>query len=77
MCKHFIEEKTELLKNYSKVIFEYDTLIYTISYSDGNDGYMYECYDLANHISGDTLESLDGGLCTGSAKDAIEMAIGE
>jgi len=73
----YLQEKIKNLDEENTITLEHNSLIYQIWYSDEYSGFMYECYDLSSFISGDTLESLDGGLCTGSAKDAIEMAIGE
>ncbi len=48
----------------------------TISYSDSNGGYMYDIYKNAQAIE-DNDDSIDGGLCTGSMLDAIDMAAGQ
>lgn len=45
-----------------------------IFYSELNDGYMYNIYDTTNSHQKDTRDSLDGGLCTGTMKEALEMA---
>ena len=45
-----------------------------IFYSELNDGYMYNVYDTTNSHQKDTRDSLAGGLCTGTIKEALEMA---
>ena len=40
--------------------------------------YEYDCYDMLGDFSnGSILESVDGGICTGSAIDTIEMIMKE
>ena len=40
--------------------------------------YEYDCYDMLGDFSnGSILESVDGGICTGSAIDAVEMIMKE
>ncbi len=50
---------------------------YSIWWSDGNNGYMVEVFDPSELNIGEELESDRGGLCTGSAKDAVFMFMGE
>ena len=42
---------------------------------DAEDGWMLNKFKLNLFIDGDRLESFDGGLCTGSAKDAVEFML--
>ncbi len=44
----------------------------SVWYSDANDGYMYNIYD---QEPTDFIEEIDGGLCTGTIIDAVEMAM--
>lgn len=44
-------------------------------YSEANEGYMYSIFNHTD-INDDTEED-DGGVCTGSYKDAINMAISQ
>ena len=53
-----------------------EELTITVFYSDCNDGYMYNVYDRLPQD--DSLNCDDnGGLCTGSMRDAIGMATEE
>jgi len=71
----YLDEKISHLEDNHKVIFEHNQMLYEIYYSDSNEGYMYERYDMKDFINGDALNSDDGGLCTGSPYDAVYMAI--
>ena len=42
---------------------------------DVEDGWMLNKFKLDLFLDGDKLESFDGGLCTGSAKDAVEFLL--
>ena len=47
----------------------------TISYSEMNNGYMYEIYKgIPDDIEEILENNLDGGLCTTTMKNAIDMA---
>lgn len=46
----------------------------TISYSEGEEGYMYDIYTCTPEQIADGADSEDGGCCTGSLADALEMA---
>lgn len=46
------------------------TPIIKIEYSETNDGYMYDICDSTD----EGAESLNGGLCTTTIENAIEMA---
>jgi len=70
----YLEKQLALLETKNNIVFEDGGRIYQIWSSISEDGYMYECYDMSDFISGDELASEDGGLCTGSARDAILMA---
>ena len=43
-----------------------------IFYSEMNEGWMYELYEDSSKLEDGV--SYDGGLCTGSLEDALEMA---
>lgn len=46
-----------------------------IYYSETNNGYMYNIYDAVSfHDEKDSEDSIDGGLCTGTIHDALNMA---
>lgn len=70
----YLDEKIEYLSEYNKVVYEHEQLIYEIFVNSEGD-YEYNCYDFISFASGDTLQVVDGGCCTGSAKDAVYMAI--
>jgi len=72
----YLEEKIEILESKDRVVFEHGQLIYEIFVNSEGD-YEYNCYDFSEFIGGDTLDALDGGCCTGSARDAVYMAIRE
>lgn len=42
-------------------------------YSETNEGYMYDIFDTVD-IDDDT-EAVDGGVCTGTFSDALQMAV--
>ena len=42
---------------------------------DVEDGWMLNKFKLDLFLDGDRLESFDGGLCTGSARDAVEFLL--
>lgn len=65
-----------------EVVFSDEKFVYNIFNSSSEDGWMYDIYDIkscAKDEDGDyvlsSIEALDGGLCTGTAQNAIEMAI--
>lgn len=45
-----------------------------IYYSETNNGYMYNIYDTVSDNEKDSGDSIDGGLCTGTIQDALNMA---
>ena len=58
---------------------EYNCTVYMIWWSDSNGGWYYEIYqgdiNFTDTEQYEEDESIDGGLCTGSTKDAIEMML--
>jgi|GEM_PF-2404078 len=55
------------------------TLTITINYSEQNEGYMYDIYDcepsqMHDGNGSELVDSIDGGLCTGTILEALEMA---
>lgn len=73
------------LKNQSEITFEYNGTTVVIWETDQGDenirgkeymNYMYNLYDTVDFklFEDDTIE-YDGGLCEGTPKDAIKMAI--
>ena len=75
--KSYLEQKVEILKEKGEVVFEHNCMIYAISQSS-EGGYEINMYDLHanNFISGDTLDSDDGGHCDGNAKAAVYFMLG-
>lgn len=65
------ESKTS---NVGEIRIKSDDTHITIWYSDMNDGYMYNIY---NQEPTEDLEPLDGGICTGTIINAIEMAMSQ
>lgn len=61
------------LKKSGSVSFEHDGLSYCITESCQEDGYSVDVFNSGDDI--DVDEPIDGGLCTGSEKDAIEFMI--
>ena len=59
------------LKNNGQVAFIHHKVLYVIYESIVEEGYMIDMYDPFN-LSDDVI---DGGLCTGSAEDAVEFMI--
>jgi len=76
--KSYLDEKVEILEDKSEVVFEHECMIYTISESS-EGGYEINKYDLHadNFITGDTLDTDDGGHCSGNAKDAVYFMLGD
>ena len=50
------------------------SLTITITDASGEEGYMYDIYNCEAEDINDEIDSLDGGCCTGSLEDALEMA---
>ena len=77
----FKREIAELEAN-QKVRFSTGGYLYDIWWSDCNDGWMINVYDEDDDIFDedgelDDSSAFDGGLCTGSAENAVLMFIGE
>lgn len=51
-----------------------NTLTIQIYYSETNEGYMYDIYECEASEVEEIEDSIDGGLCTGTIKDALGMA---
>jgi len=62
------EEDTEI-----KQIPMRSEIAVTIFWSDANNGYQFDIYENSAAIE-ENDDPLDGGLCTGSFQDAMEMA---
>ncbi len=79
------EEVLDVLLESNSVVFIDESHLYFVRSSD-NGGWMYDIYnveDCPKDEDGyplldedDEVNSIDGGLCCGTAQDAIEMAIG-
>ena len=61
------------LKTTGRVEFMHKGILFMIW--DAEAGWMLNKFDLSLFIEGDRLEAFDGGLCTGSAKDAVEFLL--
>jgi hypothetical protein len=75
-----VEELAAELEEKQELYIENECIVYFIWWSFTNDGWYYEVYH--GEIDFTTLEEyqeegeeIDGGLCTGTEKDAIEMMI--
>lgn len=51
-----------------------DDLIIVISKSSNEEGYLYDIYDCGAEEVNDGRDSLDGGHCTTTLENAIDMA---
>jgi len=71
----YLLAKIEILEKHDSVVFENEQIIYQIFQRDDGD-YEYSFYNFDDFIDGDELNAMDGGICTGSAKDAVFMVIG-
>ncbi|WP_294963374.1 hypothetical protein [Sulfurimonas sp.] len=71
----YLKEKIKILEEKEEVFFEHNQKLYQVLLRSDGD-YEYNEYDLEDFASGDTLEG-EGGVCSGSARDAIFTAIGE
>jgi hypothetical protein len=70
----YLDEKVEILDSKDRVVFEHEQIIYEIFVNSEGD-YEYNFYSFANVFNRNTLDTTDGGCCTGFARDAIFMAI--
>lgn len=43
--------------------------------AEDEDGFYYDIYDTAEPIGGDIPASIDGGFCTTTIENALEMAV--
>lgn len=68
----YLDEKVEILKQKEQVVFEHNQKIHQV-YLTNEDNYIINVFDLSiiEFSSGDELESIDGGTCSGSARDAV------
>ena len=72
-----VKELADILKTNKSLEFQYKNLYYQI-FESSELGYCVNVYSSNNRDEdGDYLDSnlMDGGLCTGSAKDAIEFLL--
>ena len=70
MKKKKIKKLARRLHKNREVAFMTKGLLYRIWWSDGNGGWYIETYEPFS-----LCQEKDGGLCTGSAKDAIEFML--
>ena len=68
MTKETIKKLSKELQNEYEIYFKENNLLYKINWSDNENGWMI------NIFNGDG-EEFDGGLCTGSAEDAIKFML--
>lgn len=71
-----ILQLTYILEEIGKIEFEHNNLFYEI-FESAESGYMINIYS-SNEKDDDgeyLFENIDGGLCTSSAKDAIEFML--
>lgn len=76
MTENYLSNKIALLEENNSVVFEHKQKIYSVSLNSSEE-YEYNVYSSSTIFNQDMLEPMDGGCCTGSAKDAVYMAIGE
>jgi len=76
LVKNKINTLARLLKNESSIEFKYNGYFYEI-FESADTGYIVNLYsDNAKDKDGYLDENIvDGGLCTGSARDAIEFML--
>lgn len=73
-----VDTLSKILDIYSKVEFKYKEFYYEIFESSQEQGYVVNIYSSGDKDKdGYYLKNnmIDGGLCTGSAKDAIEFML--
>ena len=78
LVKNKFNTLARVLKNESGVEFQHNGLFYEIFESVSSEGYIVNVY--SNNMKdedGEYLDAyeLDGGLCTGSARDAVEFML--
>ena len=71
MKKKRVKKLAKKLSKNSDVVFVYKDIVYVIQYSPDNSGWMIDLIDPYDIES----SPYDGGLCTGSTKDAIEFML--
>lgn len=64
----------QVLKNGNPMKNKIEVLTITIFKAESEDGYFYDIYDCEVGDANDGRDALDGGLCTTTIKNAIEMA---
>ena len=71
-----ILQLTYILEEIGKIEFEHNNLFYEI-FESAESGYMINIYSSNEKDEDDEylFENIDGGLCTGSPKDAIEFML--
>lgn len=75
MSADYVMERIEQAINYADDIrFMHGERFIVISPASDDEGYMYDIYPSKKAFEDDE-DSLDGGQCTGTISDAIEMAI--
>lgn len=52
-----------------------ENITITISKATDEEGYFYDIYDIAAMDIDESTESLDGGFCTTTIENAIDMAV--
>ena len=73
ISEYTLSKFTVALENNKTVEFKFNGFYYEIFQSFNNDGYMVNVYNSNEKNNGEYLEKnlIDGGLCSGTAKDAI------
>jgi hypothetical protein len=71
----YLDEKVKELETKGEVVFNQGNMVYQIHKNSDN---MYEInqYDFSEFIPGEELDIKDGGICSGSAIDAIYFMLG-
>jgi len=87
MQPYLIDLYAGILESEQAVTFEHNDTIYRIWWSDGSEGWYMELLtesdagmwneDLTRIIDESPWLEVDGGLCTGSARDAVEFMTGD
>ena len=69
----FVDEQVELLRKNKEVTFVYEGRIFNIFASSETKGWYIQIFDSFEDVESGC--DSDGGLCTGSAKDAVEFML--
>ncbi len=73
--KDYIDPSDTLLLQWAGIKADYrKELKIEIFYSELNDGWIYNIYDKNSKNEQDSGDSLDGGLCSTTMENALEMA---